>query len=236
MSTKNDNLRERIDSLQSEQTKKGLARLSSNVTTNSKQIVEVTMELETLKKESNVMAKTLANVLQNATSTTLELVISGIPESVTTQSTLMEIASSVFKVLNLSGFNSDIITIRKIEKKNKSGAIDSSSSSRSNRNVTNSILFSAIRFIYNLKRDEHITPYRRKLGYLSVNSRRIYFLASYFRKLLSIGKPCSRVAKANSSKSPKILIEFPKFGDKNPLIPHKFPSKVFYKMKLQSII
>lgn len=50
-------------------------------------------------------------------------------------------------------------------------------------------LNSAIRFIYNLKRDEHITPYRRELGWLSVKSRRIYYLACYFYKLLDTGKP-----------------------------------------------
>ncbi|CAG5100593.1 Protein of unknown function [Cotesia congregata] len=47
----------------------------------------------------------------------------------------------------------------------------------------------AIRFIFNIKRDEHITPYRFKLKWLSVKSRRIYFLATYFYKLLDTGKP-----------------------------------------------
>ncbi|XP_024893569.1 uncharacterized protein LOC112468571 [Temnothorax curvispinosus] len=34
----------------------------------------------------------------------------------------------------------------------------------------------AIRFIFNLRRDEHITPYRHQLGWLSVRNRRLYFL------------------------------------------------------------
>ncbi|CAG5073672.1 Protein of unknown function [Cotesia congregata] len=51
-------------------------------------------------------------------------------------------------------------------------------------------LNSAIRFIFNLKRDKHITPYRRELGWLSVKSRRIYYISCYFYKLLDIGKPC----------------------------------------------
>ncbi|CAD6211690.1 GSCOCG00012804001-RA-CDS, partial [Cotesia congregata] len=50
-------------------------------------------------------------------------------------------------------------------------------------------LNTAIRFIYNLKKDEHISPYRRELGWLSVKSRRMYYLACYFYKLLSISKP-----------------------------------------------
>ncbi|CAD6222023.1 GSCOCG00005289001-RA-CDS, partial [Cotesia congregata] len=48
-------------------------------------------------------------------------------------------------------------------------------------------LNSSIRFIYNLKRDEHITPYRRKLNWLSVKSRRLYYLITYYYKLLQTG-------------------------------------------------
>ena len=33
-----------------------------------------------------------------------------------------------------------------------------------------------IRFIFDLRRDVHISPYRRSLGWLSVKSRRLYFL------------------------------------------------------------
>ncbi|CAD6211859.1 GSCOCG00003869001-RA-CDS, partial [Cotesia congregata] len=42
----------------------------------------------------------------------------------------------------------------------------------------------AIRFIFNLKRDEHITPYiiRRRLNWLSVKSRRHYSLACFIYK------------------------------------------------------
>ncbi|CAG5083585.1 Protein of unknown function, partial [Cotesia congregata] len=32
-------------------------------------------------------------------------------------------------------------------------------------------------------------PYKRELGWLSVKSHRMYYLACYFYKLLSIGKP-----------------------------------------------
>ena len=34
-----------------------------------------------------------------------------------------------------------------------------------------------IRFTFDLKRDVHITPYRLRLGWLSVSNRRLYFLA-----------------------------------------------------------
>ena len=33
-----------------------------------------------------------------------------------------------------------------------------------------------IRFIYDLRRDVHVTPYRQRLGWLSVENRRLYFL------------------------------------------------------------
>lgn len=48
---------------------------------------------------------------------------------------------------------------------------------------------SSIRFIFGLRRDEHITAYRRELGWLSVKYRRLYFLLCYFYKLLEVGKP-----------------------------------------------
>lgn len=51
------------------------------------------------------------------------------------------------------------------------------------------VLNRAICFIFNLKRDEHITPYRRELKWLSIKSRRLYYLAAYFYKLLQIEKP-----------------------------------------------
>ncbi|CAG5092861.1 Protein of unknown function [Cotesia congregata] len=51
------------------------------------------------------------------------------------------------------------------------------------------ILNSTIRFIFNLKRDEHITPYRQDLRWLSIRMHRIYSLACYFYKLLQTGEP-----------------------------------------------
>ncbi|XP_044585968.1 uncharacterized protein LOC123266005 [Cotesia glomerata] len=47
----------------------------------------------------------------------------------------------------------------------------------------------SIRFIFNLKNDEHITPYRRELGWLTVKYRRMYFMSCFFFKLLQVGKP-----------------------------------------------
>lgn len=42
----------------------------------------------------------------------------------------------------------------------------------------------AIRFLYNLRRDEHITLYRNKLKWLNVASRKLYFMAITIYKLL----------------------------------------------------
>ncbi|XP_044598357.1 uncharacterized protein LOC123274679 [Cotesia glomerata] len=47
----------------------------------------------------------------------------------------------------------------------------------------------SIRFIFNLKKDEHITPFRRELGWLSVKYRRMYYMSCYFYKLLQVEKP-----------------------------------------------
>ncbi|XP_071652803.1 uncharacterized protein [Temnothorax longispinosus] len=41
----------------------------------------------------------------------------------------------------------------------------------------------AIRFIFNLRRDEHITPFRHQLGWLSVKNRRLYFLGIEMYKI-----------------------------------------------------
>lgn len=38
------------------------------------------------------------------------------------------------------------------------------------------LINSSIRFIFNLRRDEHITAYRRQLGWLTVKRRRLYFM------------------------------------------------------------
>ncbi|CAD6222049.1 GSCOCG00005310001-RA-CDS, partial [Cotesia congregata] len=46
-----------------------------------------------------------------------------------------------------------------------------------------------IRFIFNLKRDEHITPHRRSLQWLTVKSKRYYFLACFLYKLFNSGEP-----------------------------------------------
>ncbi|CAD6227896.1 GSCOCG00012017001-RA-CDS, partial [Cotesia congregata] len=40
---------------------------------------------------------------------------------------------------------------------------------------------------FNLKRDEHITPHRRSLQWLTVKSKRYYFLACFLYKLFSFG-------------------------------------------------
>ena len=46
-----------------------------------------------------------------------------------------------------------------------------------------------IRFIFNLRRNEHITPYRRSLGWLSVKNRRLYFLGCLTYRILHLPSP-----------------------------------------------
>ena len=41
-----------------------------------------------------------------------------------------------------------------------------------------------IRFIFNLRRDEHVSPYRRRLGWLTVKSRRLYFVGIKTYKII----------------------------------------------------
>ncbi|CAD6232660.1 GSCOCG00006996001-RA-CDS, partial [Cotesia congregata] len=51
------------------------------------------------------------------------------------------------------------------------------------------LINNGIRFIFNLKRDEHITPYRCSLQWLTDKSKRSYFLACFLYKLFSSGEP-----------------------------------------------
>ncbi|CAD6217660.1 GSCOCG00011378001-RA-CDS, partial [Cotesia congregata] len=46
-----------------------------------------------------------------------------------------------------------------------------------------------IRFIYNLRLDEHITPYRQSLNWLTIKAKRRYYLACFLYKLLKTGEP-----------------------------------------------
>ncbi|XP_008214076.1 uncharacterized protein LOC103317543 [Nasonia vitripennis] len=54
-----------------------------------------------------------------------------------------------------------------------------------------------IRYIYGLKRDEHVTPYRRELQWLITAGRRNYFTACFLRKLFNTGKPSYLIAYFN---------------------------------------
>lgn len=46
-----------------------------------------------------------------------------------------------------------------------------------------------IRFIFNLRWDEHITEYRRRLGWLTVENRRLYFLGCQTYRILYLQSP-----------------------------------------------
>lgn len=46
-----------------------------------------------------------------------------------------------------------------------------------------------IRFIYDLRRDDHVSPFRRRLGWLTVKQRRLYFLGIMVYKILRLQSP-----------------------------------------------
>ena len=46
-----------------------------------------------------------------------------------------------------------------------------------------------VRFIFNLRRDEHITPFRRRLGWVSVENRRLFFLGCQIYRILYMTSP-----------------------------------------------
>ena len=48
---------------------------------------------------------------------------------------------------------------------------------------------SGIRYIYSLKWWEHITPYRRELGWLTTTARAKYFAANLLRKIFNTATP-----------------------------------------------
>lgn len=51
-----------------------------------------------------------------------------------------------------------------------------------------------IRYIYGLRRNEHMSPYRRELGWLTVASRRKYFVAYSLRKMFSTSTPAHLIS------------------------------------------
>ena len=51
------------------------------------------------------------------------------------------------------------------------------------------LLNTCIRFIFNLRRDAHITPYRHQLKWLSVKNRRLYFLGIQTYQILNLKSP-----------------------------------------------
>ncbi|XP_032458068.1 uncharacterized protein LOC116738695 [Nasonia vitripennis] len=46
-----------------------------------------------------------------------------------------------------------------------------------------------IRYIYGVRRDEHISPYRRELQWLTTAGRRKYFMACFLRKMFNTSVP-----------------------------------------------
>ena len=51
------------------------------------------------------------------------------------------------------------------------------------------LMNTGIRYVFGATRDEHITPYRRKLGRITNVDRRLYFAAILFYKLNQCSQP-----------------------------------------------
>ena len=51
------------------------------------------------------------------------------------------------------------------------------------------VINSGIRYIYGIRRSEHISHYRRSLGWLTIRDRRNYFAATLLFKILNSGIP-----------------------------------------------
>ena len=81
-----------------------------------------------------------------------------------------------------------------------------------------------IRYVYGIRRFEHITPYRRKLGWLTVSARRKYFSCNFCFKLFK-------------SRQPNYLLSYylmnisnrPVRGEMKPLIIPKFRTEAYRK-------
>ena len=61
---------------------------------------------------------------------------------------------------------------------------------------------SCIRFIYNIRRDEHITAYYNKLGWLKIDARRTYFVGCLLYGILRTQQPSLLHANYNSKTIP----------------------------------
>ena len=88
---------------------------------------------------------------------------------------------------------------------------------------------SGIRYIYGLRRFEHITPYRRILGWLTISARRNYFACNFCFKVFKYGKPNFLLTHFLLNISNR-----PVRGDMKPLIIPKFRTEAYRKSFLIS--
>ncbi|CAG5100621.1 Protein of unknown function [Cotesia congregata] len=72
------------------------------------------------------------------------------------------------------------------------------------------LMNNAVRFIFNLKRDEHITPYRCSLNWLTIKSKRSYNLACFFYKLINSGEP--KRSDRLATKYNNVIFKIPNFS------------------------
>ena len=61
--------------------------------------------------------------------------------------------------------------------------------SKGHKSTLQRVLNTEIRYIFGIRKSEHISPYRRQLGWLRVAGRREYFAACLLYKILSSGCP-----------------------------------------------
>lgn len=61
--------------------------------------------------------------------------------------------------------------------------------SKGQNTVLQRLMNCCIRFIFNLPRDEHITPYRKRLSWLTLKSRRLYFLGVSIYRTVYLDSP-----------------------------------------------
>lgn len=143
LSSKVDDFGNRLNILQEEQstTNEKLTTLITNVATNHNKIAILTTELDKLKDEVASTVKSTEAVvdkmdlLKSRSTTsqdTSQLIIAGIPDPVVESLPSLEIATAVFKVLGVPELKSDILAIRKIDKKQE---VDSNVSGRHENNV-----------------------------------------------------------------------------------------------------
>ena len=89
-----------------------------------------------------------------------------------------------------------------------------------------------MRYITGTRRDEHITPDRKRLGWLRTDSRRLYFAALLMYKILRLREPTYLVAFFTEHK-PKPTSRGMQLELKTPALNYKTSDKAFQAESVQ---